>query len=85
MVYLDRARADGDYFVSLKLWKERVLLWYPGARFEEEDHGAFKRLFAHKGDDPTGADQIANFAHNAGEDAGHGFVQDPAATSVSGN
>jgi hypothetical protein len=79
MAYLDKRREDGDYFTRLTLWKAQVLTWYPHARFEVEDHGAFRRLFAHKGDDPTGADQVANFAHNADEDAGHGFVQHAAA------
>lgn len=75
MSYFDRVRKDGDHISSLKEWEAAVLERYPGARFEIEDHGAFRRLFAHDGDDPTGADQIGNFAHNAGDDYGRGFIQ----------
>lgn len=75
MTYLDRQRTDGDHFSSLKEWEAEVLARYPGARFEVEDHGAFKRNFAHDGDDPTGLHQIGHFTHNTLEDHGHGFVQ----------
>jgi hypothetical protein len=74
-MYLDRQRNDGEYFTSLQAWETAVRARYPAARFEIEDHGHFQRRFAHDGDDPTGADQVGNFAHNAGEDHGHGFIE----------
>lgn len=61
--------------MSLSQWEAEVRTRYPGARFEIEDHGAFRRLFAHNGDDPTGAHQIGNFTHDTGVDQGHGFIQ----------
>lgn len=76
MTYLDRKqRTDGDYHHSLAKWEEEVRKRYPQARFEVEDHGAFKRNFAHNGDDPTGLHQIGHFNHNTLEDHGHGFIK----------
>lgn len=76
MTYLDRARFDGKYFVSLSEWEGTLMARYPDARIEIEDHGHFQLKFAHIGDDPTGLDQVANFSHTVGVDSGHGFIQD---------